>query len=126
MADHLNDVRQHLDELGLRWQELNRTQDELLDEIADTIARARAVGLNGAEIAKRTRMTHSWHRRFRSQMHLETCPGSTRTERDGARSLPVSGPVLQRSVKNVAAGSIGRRSTSLRARTEVVLTESMR
>ena len=71
MADDADDIRKRLDELGQRQAELDRAQDALAAEMAETIARARAAGIYGREIAKLTRLTRSWlYRRFRAQMNV--------------------------------------------------------
>ena len=67
-ADEIEAIRKRLDELGQRQVELDRAQDELTDDMAEAIAQARAAGLSGFEVARRTRLTRSWlYRRFRKQ-----------------------------------------------------------
>ena len=71
MADEADDIRRRLNELGQQQVELDRAQDALTAEMAETIARARAAGIYGREIAKLTRLTRSWlYRRFRAQMNI--------------------------------------------------------
>lgn len=71
VADDVDDIRRRLDELGQRQAELDRSQAALVAEMAEAIARARAAGIYGREIAKLTRLTRSWlYRRFRTQMNV--------------------------------------------------------
>lgn len=71
MANEVDEIRRRLDELGQRQAELDSAQDALSAEMAETIARARAAGIYGREIAKLTRLTRSWlYRRFRAQMNI--------------------------------------------------------